>query len=76
MTKHGDIPTLIAEPVDGCDDQWKVWCKYCKDFHYHRAIEGHRMADCVGRGSSPYLTTGYMIVAPTRKASPTTMKAV
>jgi hypothetical protein len=76
MTKNGEIPTLIAERVDGYDDQWKVWCKYCKEFHYHGAVEGHRLAHCRYRGSSPYLRTGYIIAAPTPKASPTSMKAV
>lgn len=76
MIENSEIPTLIAESVDGYD-QWKIWCQYCKAFHYHGAVAGHRWAHC-SKFSSPYLKTGYIIKGPatTRKASLTTMKAV
>jgi hypothetical protein len=60
MTNIDTIPTLEAVPVDGCTDQWKVWCQYCKAWHYHGAVEGHRWAHC-HQDSSPYLKTGYII---------------
>ena len=61
MTNLDTIPTLEAVPVDGCTDQWKVWCRYCETFHFHGAINGHRWAHCF-RDSSPYRETGYIIV--------------
>jgi hypothetical protein len=63
MTNLDTIPTLEAMPVDGCTDQWKVWCQYCETFHFHGAIDGHRVAHC-HTDSSPYKRSGYIIVGP------------
>jgi hypothetical protein len=76
MTNLDTIPTLEALPVDGCTDQWKVWCDYCKAFHFHGAVEGHRQAHCDYNGSSPYLKTGYVIAGPVSSSIPSISKAV
>jgi hypothetical protein len=92
MTILDTIPTLDALPVDGCTDQWRVFCRYCKAWHFHGAIEGHRVAHCFN-DSSPYLKTGYIIkcagapecapsapgahtITPVSSLTPSTMKAV
>jgi hypothetical protein len=63
MTTNGGIPTLNALPVDAFTDQWKVWRRYCETFHFHGAINGHRVAHC-HKDSSPYLKTGYIFAGP------------
>jgi hypothetical protein len=55
------IPILHATLDKGRSDRWKVWCKYCEDFHFHGASDGHRAAHC-SMHSSPYKETGYIIV--------------
>lgn len=54
------IPVLEATPVQGCPDQWAIWCTYCETHHFHGAAEGHRVAHCT-EPSSPYRDGGYFI---------------
>jgi hypothetical protein len=53
------IPHLLAEPYAG---GLRVWCHYCVRFHQHGAGYGHRAAHC-RRDDSPYLRTGYVLIA-------------
>ena len=55
-----DAPTLPAEPVTDDDGVvvWRVWCKHCRDWHYHGPGDGHREAHCRDQ-SSPYRSNGY-----------------
>ena len=50
-------PTLSAyETAHGR----RVWCAYCKRWHYHAAEPGHRAAHC-HVVTSPYRATGYTL---------------
>lgn len=55
-----NIPVLNAELCGGA--QVRVWCKYCKEHHYHGrvGVPGHRVALCLEE-SSPYNETGYYL---------------
>ena len=54
---NGTPPTLPAyETVHG----WRVWCAYCKRWHYHAGEPGHRAAHC-HVATSPYRQTGYIL---------------
>ena len=53
-------PELQAER--NAEHQWRVWCRYCKCYHYHGAEPGHRRAHCLKR--TPYTETGYVLLAP------------
>ena len=54
-----DAPTLSAyEAVIEGVTCWLVWCKHCRMWHRHGAVEGHREAHCSGPGS-PYWKDGY-----------------
>ena len=57
-----DAPTLAAEEamLDGVK-HWRVWCKYCDDWHYHGAGAGHRVAHCEGQTRDS--GTGYNLAA-------------
>jgi len=45
LPKNG-IPALLIDSI--CDNQIRVWCPYCRDFHYHGGTEGgHRAAHCI-----------------------------
>lgn len=55
-----EIPVLLAEPVPDKPRLWRVWCPYCRCYHTHGALIGHRVAHCV---SSPFTETGYYIVS-------------
>ncbi len=44
--------------------QAKIWCKYCKRWHYHSPEAGHRVAHC-GDGPKTYGDKGYFIVPMT-----------
>jgi hypothetical protein len=54
-----DASTLPAEEivVRGVT-RWRVWCRYCRAWHYHGPAEGHREAHCQD-SSSPYWRSGY-----------------
>lgn len=58
------IPVLVAEPTK--DGQWRVWCCYCRRYHFHGAVMGHRTAHCSHpdkpHNSNPYVSTGYYLV--------------
>jgi hypothetical protein len=54
-----EAPVLPAyESVVTGVAHWLVWCKYCKTWHSHGAVEGHREAHCQD-SNSPYWRTGY-----------------
>lgn len=38
--------------------QLVVWCPYCRDWHFHGNVEGHRVAHCV---DGPLKERGYYI---------------
>jgi len=63
MTMLDRVPILFARSVEGCDDQWEVWCDYCEALHVHTAGDGYHRAHCF-KDSSPYLKTGYVIMGP------------
>ena len=42
--------------------QWRVWCQYCRRFHYHAAIAGFHAAHCLE--TTPYTEGGYMLKPP------------
>ena len=48
----------IAEPSE-TGRQWRVWCPFCKSFHFHSPEPGHRSAHCVP--PSPLRDTGYIL---------------
>jgi hypothetical protein len=53
---------LTGIPVlDAYDDgkQYRVWCVYCKRWHYHGRQEGDRAAHCAP--DSPYTASGYVL---------------
>lgn len=54
------IPVLRAKEVYRGKKlvQLKVWCEYCKGYHYHSTDEGHKVAHCHNE-NSPFLQTGY-----------------
>ncbi|GAB5407355.1 MAG: hypothetical protein Aurels2KO_55860 [Aureliella sp.] len=37
-----DVLILYVEPIllDGYIKRYRVWCKYCEDWHYHGPAEG------------------------------------
>jgi len=39
---------------------WKVWCVFCRRWHWHAAGPGHRAAHCTE--PSLYTATGYILV--------------
>lgn len=55
----GKIPILLAYP--NTDNQVKVWCPFCRAWHYHGALNGHRVAHCGHDSGSPFVETGYFI---------------
>jgi hypothetical protein len=57
-----DAPTLSAVEVliDG-RILWRIWCRYCRGFHYHGPGEGHREAHC--HSGTPYDATGYNLAS-------------
>jgi hypothetical protein len=55
--KVEDIPTLPAYDDGG---NYKVWCEYCRVWHLHGRMNGHRVAHCYWP-LSPYNETGYFI---------------
>lgn len=60
----GGIPkkyhVLLAEPVpDG--KGWRAWCPFCIKFHFHGAMEGHRVAHCAS-AQSPFSEKGYFLM--------------
>ncbi len=55
-----DAPELQAERSSAL--QWRVWCRYCRAFHYHGIGAGHRAAHCAT--TTPYTATGYTLIAP------------
>jgi hypothetical protein len=65
----------VLDAWDTGRGQWAVWCKYCQVYHFHGAMDGHRVAHCHDmdrRGRqlplNPYRTTGYIL----RYAGPVT----
>ena len=36
------------------------WCEYCKTYHYHGPMDGHRVAHCISE-DSPFNRTGYIL---------------
>lgn len=56
------------------DVQWTFWCIYCRVWHLHGAVPGHRSAHCISPGRrqwkgasqepSPYDGRGYSLLAP------------
>lgn len=61
-----NIPTVEATKCK--DGSLKFYCQYCKTWHYHGGIEGHRWAHCFTK--SPYMETGYYLVLK-KEPSPT-----
>lgn len=56
--KAEDIPVVDAVfQVDGVC--LKMWCQYCKQWHFHGKGEGHRRAHCIK--DTPYKKTGYIL---------------
>lgn len=54
-----DAPTLPAyEAAHKGSNVWRVWCRYCNEWHEHGPAEGHRIAHC-SEATSPYHITGY-----------------
>ncbi|GAB5403919.1 MAG: hypothetical protein Aurels2KO_21500 [Aureliella sp.] len=58
-----DAPILVVEPVliDGYIKRYRVWCKFCEDWHYHGSAEGHRECHCSNNADSAYHATGYVL---------------
>jgi hypothetical protein len=54
-----DAPVLPAYSFRsaGRNQRWLVWCKWCRHWHAHGPMEGHREAHCSER--TPYRSTGY-----------------
>jgi len=52
-------PVLLA--VRDSRGYLKVWCKYCKRWHYHGKYEGHLLAHCLAKSGSPYRKSGYVL---------------
>ena len=48
------------------DNQAVFWCKYCKRFHYHGPMDGHRVAHCTTK-DSPFHERGYILKVYPRK---------
>jgi hypothetical protein len=46
--------------------QWRVWCQYCRRFHYHAAIAGYHAAHCLE--TTPYTEGGYMLKPPSNNS--------
>lgn len=54
-----DAPVLPAYRTRyGGIDRYAVWCKHCREWHFHGPAEGHREAHC-SAPASPYHRTGY-----------------
>ena len=51
----GETPEHVL--VDGVS-KYRVWCDHCKVWHFHGAMEEHRIAHCTDQ-ASPYWKTGY-----------------
>jgi hypothetical protein len=42
-----EAPTLSAQEVTRrFTKRWRVWCRYCRHWHYYGPGEGHREAHC------------------------------
>lgn len=65
MKMRKKYPVLLAYPrKDGLGLQ--VWCPFCKRWHLHGWVFGHRVAHC-SKESSPFRKTGYILKAATSK---------
>ena len=51
------LPLLPAERTES--GGLRAWCPYCKTWHYHSALPGHRVAHCYI--PTPYTRTGYIL---------------
>jgi len=60
FTKDG-IPVLKGFLTE---THLRVWCPYCRAFHYHGKGEGHRAAHCVK--DNPLRQTGYYVAVYTK----------
>ena len=59
------IGELVKEPPPGSWGQCRVWCPWCRRYHFHGTdyagnFEGHRVAHC---SSGPFEDTGYYVVS-------------
>jgi hypothetical protein len=60
-------PVVAAEPLASDPNRVRVWCMYCRAFHYHGrpSADGtrHRAAPCGSQcgNTTPYTKTGYVL---------------
>jgi hypothetical protein len=43
------------------DVHFLVWCVYCRRYHWHGLLPGHRTAHCPDQGT-PHRATGYVLI--------------
>jgi hypothetical protein len=67
MHENAKIPVLKAEleEIPGHHITYKVWCPFCKVYHRHGNVEGHRVAHC--NIDTPFERTGYIIALDPEK---------
>ena len=60
LYRHVDVAAIPV--LDAYDDgfNYKVWCAFCRVWHLHGRVNGHRVEHCYWP-LSPYMKTGYFI---------------
>lgn len=49
---------FVAEPGEV---GWRFYCEYCRCYHHHGDMAGHRVAHC-SNPKSPFMETGYILI--------------
>jgi len=56
-TDFSDMPVLLALR---CNEGWKVWCPFCRVWHFHSEGDGVRVAHCFD--GSPWADKKYYVL--------------
>ena len=63
-TETVEPPTVLCEEIEpsrpGGVRTWRFWCQYCRRYHTHGAMPGHRVAHCSDE-RSPFYERGYIL---------------
>ncbi len=56
----GKYPLLLAlHQKRGSEIYFRVWCPFCRKWHFHSEEEGYRIAHC--NEGSPFRKSGYIL---------------